>query len=133
MGFTICTVSDILCPQTLESREEQLAVLMEKKEKKLLTGKKRWKKLNEEPHRRDHSASMDQHATVEACREKNICIAKIIWYKFILLFPEVSFFFFENVNNPLRLSCDVVSIKDESINPVNPAPSCVAFCFSITV
>ena len=36
MGCTICTVKDILCPQTLELRMEKLAMMR----KKLLMGKK---------------------------------------------------------------------------------------------
>ena len=52
MGFPICTVKGILCPQTLDSSEEKFHV----------DGKKEWKKLQEEPQRMDPSSMMDSHA-----------------------------------------------------------------------
>ena len=42
MGFIVCTVNNILCPETLDSSEEKLHMLMEKNQKKnLLTGGKK--------------------------------------------------------------------------------------------
>ena len=38
MGCTICTVKDILCPQTLELRKEKLAMMR----KKTFNGEKKW-------------------------------------------------------------------------------------------
>ena len=63
VGFTICTVSDIL-----DSSEEKLAIL---RSKNLLTAKRRWMKSQGEPQRRDPSPRMGRHAIDVACMEQN--------------------------------------------------------------
>lgn len=68
VGLTISTLSDILCPDTLDSSEEQLVIL---KEKTLLIGKKGWKEPSEEPQRRDPSPTTDRHAVDVTCIEQN--------------------------------------------------------------
>ena len=71
MGFTICTVNNILCPKTLDSSEEKLHMLIKKKPFNRVKKKKKWKKPQKEPQRRDPSSRTDRHAIDVACTEKS--------------------------------------------------------------